>query len=458
VQSTAEQVQQNSIRRGDARQAAMTGLSDGLRRMHQTGWVGVGQSFSAAVNTSDRYTVTFTTGDPNLTPSSSDYAMYPFRVTILSQGYSTDPAAGATATHKVRAVVQLVPRKLSDPPADWADVLPYTVFQKRDDTFDVHMPVQIRGPTRIQGAVQINDDYTNWSSAAATYFRDLKTLFQQGTDHRTFTGPLFWNGSRQSPTTASWLTAQLGVAANNVADKTLSDWRSSAPNSTYQLYPGGETYNVAAIANDVAAGTALDANPLTNPLGFYYQSGEVRLGNNVSIRGTLAAEGLNGITVNGTNVSFTPVDLPPVDGATTPVQLPTVIAKTFKQATNAGSAVRGLMSIDDDFDVLADTQDAAMTLDGKLVARMIHVRERSEWKAQDWNSLLSILNLIPLIKPLFPSWAELTYNAKSTPKIVLQPSSTTVLYHWITRGVPLYAIPATDSGLRWDIISWKDNP
>ncbi len=457
MQATAEQVQHNSVHRGDARQAALTGMSIGLRKMHQTGWSITDQP-SGSLNTTDSYGVTYSTGDPNLASGSADYAMYPFRVTVLAKGTSTNPGTGTTATHQVRAVVQLVPRKLSDPPADWADILPYSVFQKRNDNFEIHMPVQIRGATRIQGDLKINDRYDNWSDAAATYFSDLKTLFNQGTDHRTFTGPIFWNASRQSSTVASWLVTRLGLTATNMADKTISDWRSLSPNLTYALYPGGATYNVTTLANDVAAGTTLDANPLTNPLGLYYQSGDVRLSSNVTIRGSLATEGSSGVTINGTNVTLTPVDLPPLDGTTTPVRLPTVITKAFKQPTNMRSTVRGLMSVDDEFDILADSQDAAMTLEGKLVARKVYIRERTEWDARDWRSIFNVLNLIPLLKPLFPPWAEANYNTKSIPRVILRPDATTVLYHWITRGVPLYAIPASDTGLRWDIVSWKDNP
>lgn len=458
VQATAEQVQNNSIHRGDARQAALSGISIGLWKMHQTGWAGAGTTTSGSLNAYDSYEVTYATGDPNLTSASADYAMYPFRVTVLSKGYSTDPGTGAKATHQVRAVVQLVPRKLSDPPTDWANILPYSVFQKKNDDFKIHMPMQMRGIVRIQGELKLNNDYSEWKTAGNTYFSDLKTLFTQGTDHRPFTGSIFWNTSRQDGDEIAWLGAQLGLTTTNTADKTIADWLGLSPNATYRLYSGGATYNVAPIVNDVPAGTTLDADPLTNPLGLYYQSGDVRLGSNVTIRGSVTAEGTNGLTINGTNVTLNPVDLPPLDGTTTPVQLPTVIAKMFKQPANMRSTVRGLMSIDNDFDILADTQDAMMTLEGKLVARRVYVRERAEWDAQDWNSLLNIFNLIPILKPLFPTWAEANYNTKSIPKVVLRPDSATVLYHWITRGVPLYAVPASDTGLRWDIISWKDSP
>jgi hypothetical protein len=164
------------------------------------------------------------------------------------------------------------------------------------------------------------------------------------------------------------------------------------------------------------------------------------------------------LIVDGTNVTLNPLELPPLDGSMTPVRLPTVIAQEFEQPTGMQSAIRGLVSVDDEFDILADTQNAAMTLEGKLVAQKIYVRERAEWDAPDWNSLFNLLNLIPLIKPLFPNWAEANYNAQSLPKVVVKGDPTTVAYHWITRGVPLYAVHPSDSGLRWEIVGWKDNP
>lgn len=458
MQATAEQVQSNSVHRGDARQAALTGMSIALRKMHQSGWTGVGSTVSGSLNANDSYEATYATGDPNLTAGDADYQMYPFRVTVLAKGYSTDPGTGMKATHKVQAVVQLVPRQLSDPPADWSDVLPFVVFQKRNDDFEVSMPAQIRGSARIQGELKINDHYSSWTDAASDYFKDLKKLFDQGTDHRPFTGPLSWNASRQKAEEILWLITRLGLSASDVSDKTLADWRSLTPNGTYQLYPGGPTYNVTVLAGDVPPSTTLDADPLTNPLGLYYRSGDVRLGSNVTVRGSLATEGTNGLTVNGTNVTLEPVDLPPVDGSTAPVRLPTVIAKVFKQPANMRSTVRGLMSIDDDFDIAADTQDAVMSLEGKLVARRIYIRERTEWDARDWKSLWNIFNLLSILKPLFPVWAEANYNTKSQPRVVIKGDATTVNYHWITRGVPLYAVHPSDTGLRWDIVSWKDNP
>ena len=48
--------------------------------------------------------------------------------------------------------------------------------------------------------------------------------------------------------------------------------------------------------------------------------------------------------------------------------------------------------------------------------------------------------------------------ADDDPAIVIQGDATPVTYHWLTKGVPVYAIKSGDTGLRWDVVSWKDNP
>ena len=107
-------IQQNSNRHALARQAAMVGLSVAMRKMEVSGWTGVNSTISGSLNAQDSYSVTYTAGDDSLTSGSANYSEYPYRVTFMSTGTSTDSGSSPSrATHKVRAVVRLIPRKLA---------------------------------------------------------------------------------------------------------------------------------------------------------------------------------------------------------------------------------------------------------------------------------------------------------------------------------------------------------
>ena len=74
-----------------ARQAAMVGLSAGMRKMEESALAGVGTTVSGNVSSQETYSVTYTTGYLLLTSSSSNYSEYPYRVTVQSTGISVDP-------------------------------------------------------------------------------------------------------------------------------------------------------------------------------------------------------------------------------------------------------------------------------------------------------------------------------------------------------------------------------
>ena len=137
-QSTNIRIQQNSERRTvtrqSARSVALMGMKVALAEMYTADWAddatGVSLGLKAQVNTYQRYEVTYATGDPTLDSDDEDYEDWPYRVTLLSTGYAADSENPSNEwTHQIRAVVQLVPRYLSDEPADWAEIKKYTLFQ-----------------------------------------------------------------------------------------------------------------------------------------------------------------------------------------------------------------------------------------------------------------------------------------------------------------------------------------
>ena len=156
-------MQQNYGRHAKARQAAMAGVSCALRKMSDPSWAGVGVNLNANLGGNMAYNVVFQTGDPSLTPADPDYADFPYRVTLTSTG--TAHAAGdpnLQSQHTVQAVVQLVPRKLNDPPGGWPDLSQYTVCQWASGSgreMEIEVPARIEGPVRCNAQIRLCDDY-----------------------------------------------------------------------------------------------------------------------------------------------------------------------------------------------------------------------------------------------------------------------------------------------------------
>ena len=160
---THEQLQHNFDRNLDARQAAQAGISAALRKMHQSDWEGLGVDLTGDLGGEMSYAVTFATGDPRLLPTDSDYADYPYRVTLTSTGTVEDPAdPDIQSTHTIQVIVQLVPRKMPDPPSTWKNLQSYTVYQWKtgsSDEVELELPVRVEGPVCFQNEIDLCGSY-----------------------------------------------------------------------------------------------------------------------------------------------------------------------------------------------------------------------------------------------------------------------------------------------------------
>jgi hypothetical protein len=458
VQANGQQLQANATQQVSAREAALSGMNAALRKMHQSDWAGVGTTLSASIDADTRFEVAFTTGDSDLAVGDTRYNEYPYRVTLVSTGYHTDNGTAARATHRLRVVVMLNPRAVAADPTDWSYAQTYTFCQRDNSQFRVNMPFQFNGTTRIQGTMDLCKDYSNFDSAAASYLNGLNAIFLQGSDCRPFTGAIHWKAGDQSGNERNWVTSNLSLSTVDTARHNMAAWSTLAPNATYKLYPGGASYNVASIAQDVGQNTTLQGDPLTNPLGIFYHSGNVNLNRDVSIQGTLIADGAGStVTIAGSNVQLQTADLPALFGTTTAVRIPTLITTNLTQNAGGSASINGFAYVEESVDIARDTQLQSFALTGKMVARDVRFRERTQWGAVDWNNAAFLWNLLPIGKALFPIYMDTLWNVKKEPLIVFKPNTTARSYHWLTRGTPLYAVGATDSGLCWDIISWKDN-
>ena len=323
-QTVMLQVQQNAGTRVSARHAAMAGMSIALRKMHQNDWAGVGTTLIGSLGSDAGYSVTFTTGDPQLQdplnpgspdPTHPDFADWPFRVTVESVGQVSISGGGAApAEYRVRTVMRLVPRALSTEPAPWNEINLYTVYQIADDSSEMNAPARIAGPMRMRGPFDICPSMSWSDSVRQQYMGDLVAIHNAGGfDFRFLTGGIEMPLSDQSASDLSLLQDVMGVETLDASSTTLTGWNYPGPISTYRLYPGGKIYNVDSCPASLSAQN-LGPDPDTNPAGLFYSAGTVDLYNNVTVNGTIVSPGK--LSLRGANIEASPVDLPPLHDTT----------------------------------------------------------------------------------------------------------------------------------------------
>ncbi len=160
VQTTALFIDRNQRLRGDARAAALAGISRALRTMHTNSWNGVGSTFTDSLADGTSYQVTFQAGDSQLTPSDPEYERLPYRVTVTSVGRAVDPSdSRVQSSHTITVVAELAPQATSDWPSGWSVVQAHEIYQWGDLPVEVNLPVQWSGSIWTQGTVSFAPDY-----------------------------------------------------------------------------------------------------------------------------------------------------------------------------------------------------------------------------------------------------------------------------------------------------------
>jgi hypothetical protein len=457
AQSTSLRVQQNASRRQLARHAAETGLAVALARMHGTSWGGADSTFTGTLDDNESYTVTYETGDETLVAGSADEALWPYRVTIEAVGSSVDPDLPASpATHAVRAVVQLVPRGLSSEPPDWTDMTSHTVYQWTSADVTLEFPSRIEGPLWLQGVLRFAQDYPVHSSSRDLYLYDLGRMANANAgDYRLVYGTVRWRRTLQPSDTRTIVETWFGQTTQTISSHTSSDWTHPGALTSYRLYTGGKSYMVQTLAA-APSGTTLAADPRTNPAGLYYRAGDVALGNNVTVRGTMIASA--DVSLDGTSVTLQPADLPALDGETVPVRLPVVIAgDDFHVGDQASATVDGIVAAWDKFDVRRGSESVTFTLRGHAIAGEVAIGGREPWDYDytTWSWLYNMfqwqLGSSSQVAAYYPTYLGL-FGRQPQPKITLQPPATSAHRHWLRANTPIYQPASGDEGLRWQLI------
>jgi len=472
-QTVMLQVQQNAGARVSARHAAMSGMSIAMRKMHQNDWAGVGTTLTGSLGPDTGYSVTFTTGDPQLQdpmnpgspdPTHPDVADWPFRVTVESVGQvSISGNSVAPAEHRVRTVMRLVPRALSTEPAPWNEINLYTVYQVAAVPSMMNAPARIAGPMRMRGPFEICPSMSWSDSVRQRYMGDLVAMHSaSGIDDRFLTGGIEMPLSDQSASDLFLLQTVMGVETLDASSTTLAGWNYPGPISTYRLYPGGKIYNVDSCPSSLS-GQNLDPDPDTNPAGLFYSAGTVDLYENVTVNGTIVS--LGKLSLRGANIEARPVDLPPLYGTTQTVQLPLfVTADGFRIRQGCVASAQGVIATWNRFDILSTLDTDAFSLTGRAVCRELNIEPWGSWglSSGEWNALHAGFKAqLAAAKPgsvaYFPTYLS-QQGYSHVPRITIEApdSNSSVRYHWFTDDSSIYVPAAGDAGLMWDLLDWKD--
>jgi len=196
VQSTSSQIQSNMDRGVDARLAAISGLSIGIRKMHDADWGGATSSFSKTLDENQSFEVRYETGDPFLAVGDDDYSELPFRVTVISTGFAFDPVnPSIRSEYTIRAVMQMVRKKLQDPPDTWTEAQDHSVYSYGNGHNYIEAPCQIRDKLFVNGTLHICEDWETAKRPFSGYIDELAIYDDRLSGLEVSTMYLYGNGS-----------------------------------------------------------------------------------------------------------------------------------------------------------------------------------------------------------------------------------------------------------------------
>jgi hypothetical protein len=143
------------------------------------------------------------------------------------------------------------------------------------------------------------------------------------------------------------------------------------------------------------------------------------------------------------------------------------------------ASVQGVIAAFGDFTIQSDSQAAAFSLLGQLITAGFKINPRTEWQfspdpffnAVLWQYLWNSYNSQPGYQgkgggngngnnqpqQTFPAWLA-QIGLKYVPTLTFQPNSTPLNYHWKNPNDPIYVPGSGDPGLRWDVVSFTNNP
>ena len=425
-QSRGVQVRQNVNRRESARQAAASGAAIALNQLQSSSWSGVATPLSGALSTdnlgSTSYSVTLLTIDGQTSPSayptgqgqtslSSSSAFFNTSSTGLSTS-SADTAATATrqafqllirstgkwqsstdlldfVTETVEVGVELQPRVpgrtiLAPDISQATDVLAsnggydtiqnYALFASAGTSSNQSLTVEpgrrIDGPSWLTQGVSIFNG-PKWKASTRTDF-----LLSTGTVYSTTSGSTVsllhshpfggaitmlnsFSSAEITDLTALKVSRLSATSTPATPTITFANWK------TYQLYQGGFSHNATTLSNSTLTNTVLRPSQL-NPMGVFYYQGDLTIGSNTIVQGTLVCSGQ--ITINGNNVNLASVNWRDSSGSTLVSssnlfpRMPAIVAQNLILSSSLRASVDGAVLLtstvtgaDGDYDFVSGT-------------------------------------------------------------------------------------------------------
>jgi Tfp pilus assembly protein PilX len=487
--TTDHELERNQSRKTDARTAAQAGVAVALRKLYDGTWAGADTSFTGDL-TADKlqgFAVTYATGDSELTSASADWKEYPFRVTILSKGYSIDPSTAASRSeYSIRVVVQLIRRKLNTNQASTPGLDAMSICQVGSDDAEIQHPIRLNDNVYIQGEIEFSKDYPQeyGGTAYLAFFDDIYDMYRDfGWDYRPFSGRLFTPSSRQpiDGDVVRVLDAALRVPRTDVAIVSTPLVPPISSFSGYRLYDKGKKYSGQALtvapdtldsvpnAEYLVSGGSYAADPQTNPLGVFTNTqGSVGFGANASFEGMLIAYGsgsASDVHIGGTNVSIQAPTLPALSGDATSYRLPAMVADDdVRIYDGTNRTINGWVVCSDEFELDSGVATSTVTVTGGVFCKKLSLQGRSSWvqSQTNWQSAYTAWNsaLLKLGQNIyFPGW--LNNNRPSwgiylTPRLIFSATPSGVTNHVPDFSQPIYVPHTEDGGLRWDVVKWQE--
>jgi hypothetical protein len=344
-------------------------------------------------------------------------------------------------------------------------------YASGERSFDLEIPCRFEGSVHLDGVLDVSKHSDKDLVVDQQYFGDLAGMASNGfADGRPFNGPIELSFARTAAEDLSLLTNSLGVPAVDQAAATSAPFSQPVLNSTYQIFPGGEQYTIPGVARDLY-GASLAPDVVSNPLGVFRKNGtngdDVYLHSGTTLSGTIIARG--DVVLTGDDQHLEAVDLPPLHGTSTPVRLPTAIARDeFKVEQGSGRIVNGVVVVWDTFVVDPRNEADSLSLRGRLVAQEIDVREPSDWNySTDWWSERLVefqaASALAMASPTpestyFPVFLQTIYGLKWQPVLTVAAESSPVRYHSILEAgnFEVYVAEPSDGGLLWEVLRWNE--
>jgi hypothetical protein len=487
--TTDHELERNQSRKTDARTAAQAGVAVALRKLYDGTWAGADTSFTGDL-TADKlqgFTVTYTTGDSELTSSSSDWKEYSFRITILSKGYSIDPTTAASRSeYSIRVVTQLIRRKLNTNRASTAGLDSVSIHQTGSDTASIQYPIRLNDNVHIQGEMQFSRQYPQsfGDTTYMTFFDDIYDMHRDfGWDYRPFSGRLFTPSSRQPSggDVVRVLDAQLRVPRTDVSVSSAAVVPPISTFSGYLLYDKGKRYPGQGLtvapdtldsvpsAEYLVSGGPYAADPQTNPLGIFTNTlGSIGFSSNTSFQGMLVAYGsgsASDVHVGGADVTIQAPTLPALLNDATSYRLPAIVADDdVRIYDGTNRTVSGWIVCADEFELDSGESTSTLTVTGGVFCKKLSLEGRSSWAQtpSNWQNAFATWNgtAIKLGQNLyFPGWLNnnrTTWGIYLTPRLIFSATPSGVTNHVPDFSQPIYVPHSEDGGLRWDVVKWQE--